>query len=234
MSEERPNAHNQPRHEWLPTVILKFLVLSTFAFVLFEATVGLGERDLSSNRAWVVVAGMAGLLLLLAVDRLTGLKLSPSGMEATLAEVKAQALGEVNEIENREAAEAARSQILQAKNSDQVQAAMAVAVELNVNRVVERVKEAIRHKRKCYIRYKADPEANVDAYQVAPLDIKPGKTPATRANDYLWVYSYDHESVLSLRLGRVLGVELSEETFEPAELTGAWKKEVKWNVTREW
>jgi predicted DNA-binding transcriptional regulator YafY len=174
-------------------------------------------------------------LLLLAVDRLTGLKVSPGGVEATLSQVKAQALGEISEIEDREAAEAARAQILQAESPDQVQAAMAMAVELNVNRVMERVKEAIHQKRKVYVRYRPDPQGPVEIYQVACLDVKPGKTPATRANDYLWVYSYEHESVISLRLGRVLGVELSEETFDPAELMADWRKrEPEWNVPRDW
>jgi hypothetical protein len=42
-------------HTWLPTTILKFLVFLAFAFVLYEATVGLGEQDLSSNRVWVTI-----------------------------------------------------------------------------------------------------------------------------------------------------------------------------------
>jgi predicted DNA-binding transcriptional regulator YafY len=235
MSNERSDQREQPLHVWLPGVVLKFLVFLAIAFVLFEATVGLGEQDLSRSRVWVVIAGMAGLLLLLAVDRLTGLKVSPGGLEATLAQVKAQALGEVSDIEDREAAEAARAQILQAESPDQVKAAMAMAVELNVNRVMERVKEAISQKRKVYVRYRPDPQGPVETYQVACLDVKPGKTPATHANDYLWVYSYEHESVISLRLGRVLGVELSEETFDPAELMTDWKqKEPEWNVLRDW
>jgi hypothetical protein len=216
-------------------VVLKFLVFLAFAFVLFEATVGLGEQDLSSSRVWVVIAGMMGLLLLLGVDRLTELRVSPTGVEATLAQAQTQALEEVGELEDKEVAEAARAQILQAESPDQVQAAMAMATELNVNRVMERVKQAIGQKRKVYVRYKPDPKAPVEAYPVAPLDVKPGKTPATRANDYLWVYSYEHESVISLRLGRVLGVELSEETFDPTELMADWKqKEPQWNVPREW
>jgi predicted DNA-binding transcriptional regulator YafY len=213
----------------------KFLVFLTFAFVLFEATVGLGEQDLSSSRVWVIVAGMAGLLLLLVVDRLTGLKVSPSGVEATLAQVKAQALEEMNEIEDREAAEAARAQILQAESPAQIKAAMAMAVELNVNRVMERVKQAISQKRKVYIRYRSDPQGPVETYQVACLDVKPGRTPTTRANDYLWVYSYEHESVISLRLGQVLGVEVSEETFDPVGLMADWKqRDPEWNVPRDW
>jgi len=216
-------------------VLLKFLVFLVFAFVLFEATVGLGEQDLSTNRVWVIVAGMMGLLLLLAIDRLTEIRVSPKGMEATLAQAQAQAMEEIGALEDREVAEAARAQILQAENPDQVKGALATAMELNVTRVVERVKEAIRQKRKLYVRYRPDPQAPMDAYQVAPLDIKPGKTPATRANDYLWVHSYDHGSTLSLRLERVLGVELSEETFDPAELMAGWEdKEPEWNVPRDW
>jgi hypothetical protein len=235
MSNERSNRARQPLHVWLTAAMLKFLVFLAFAFVLFAATVGMGERDLSSNRVWVIMAGMAGLLLLLAIDRLTALRVSPGGLEATLAQAQAQALEEVSELEDREVVETARAQILQAESPDQVQAAMAMAVELNVNRVMEGVKQAIHQKRKAYVRYRPDPQGPVETYQVAPLDVKPGKTPATRANDYLWVYSYEHESVISLRLGRVLGVELSEETFDPVALMADWKqKEPQWNVPREW
>jgi predicted DNA-binding transcriptional regulator YafY len=184
---------------------------------------------------WIIIAGMMGLLLLLAVDRLTALKVSPGGVEATLFQVKAQALGEINEIEDQEAVEAARAQILQAESPAQVQAAMAMATELNVNRVMDRVKQAISQRRKVYVRYRPDSQGPVETYQVACLDIKPGKTPATRANDYLWVYSYEHESVISLRLGRVLGVELSEETFDPVGLMADWKqRKPEWNVPRDW
>jgi hypothetical protein len=235
MSNERSNPAKQPLHVWLMAAMLKFLVFLAFAFVLFAATVGMGERDLSSNRVWVIMAGMAGLLLLLAVDRLTALRVSPGGLEATLAQAQAQALEEVSELEDREVAETARAQILQAESPDQVQAAMAIAVELNVNRVMERAKQAIHQRRKVYVRYRPDPQGPVETYQVAPLDVKPGKTPTTRANDYLWVYSYEHESVISLRLGRVMGIELSEETFDPVELMADWKqKEPQWNVPREW
>jgi len=235
MSNKRSDQREQPLHVWLPAVVLKFLVFLAFAFVLFEATVGLGEQDLSSSRVWVVIAGMMGLLLLLGVDRLTELRVSPGGVEATLAQAQSQALEEVGELEDKEVVEAARAQILQAESPVQVQAAMAMATELNVNRVMERVKQAIGQRRKVYVRYRPDPQGPLEVYPVAPLDIKPGRTSATRANDYLWVYSYEHENVISLRLGRVLGVELSEETFDPAELMAEWKqKEPEWNVPREW
>jgi hypothetical protein len=235
MSEERLGSQEKLLRDWLPTLVLKFLVFLAFAFVLYEATVGLGEQELGPDRAWVVIAGMFGLLLLLAVDRLQELRIGPKGVEATLTQVQAEALQEIGAMEDREMAGMAQAQILQAQSADQVQKALSTAVELNVTHVVERVKEAIHLKRKLYVRYRPDPKAPLEAYQVAPLDIKPGKTAATQVNDYLWVHSYEHGSTLSLRLERVLGVELSEETFDPAEVMADWKnKSPEWNVPREW
>ena len=112
---------------------------------------------------------------------------------------------------------------------------MEKAVKLNVMRTLELVKAAIRGKHKCYVRYRPDPAEPIQTYYVAPLDVKPGKSPATKANDYLWGYSYEHESVVSLRLDRVLGIEQSEEPFDPAEVMAGWKnRETEWNVAREW
>jgi len=234
VSNGRLPQREEPLREWLPMVVLKFLVFLAFAFVLFESTVGLGERNLGSGRAWVTIAGMMGLLLLLGVDRLVSLRFTASGVEATLAESKSQALDEVGVLEDQEVAAAARAQILEARSPDQVEGALALAIELNVHRVLARVKEAIQKKRKAYVRYRPDPQASVETYQIACLDVKSGKTHATRANDYLWAYSYDHERIVSLRLGRVVGLELCEEGFDPAELMADWKKEPKWNLPREW
>lgn len=213
---------------------LKLLVFGALAFVLYEALIGLGEQDLPSSRVWITIAASTGLLLLLGIDRLTGLKVSSSGVEATLTEVKVKALDEISDIENQEAAEAARAEILQAKNPEQVQAAKAVAVELNATRIVERATEAIQSKHKCYVRYRPGPDEAVDTYLVAPLDVKPGATPNTRANDYLWVHSYETGGTRSLRLDRVLRVDITDEPFDPAEVTTGWKKKPEWNVVREW
>ena len=172
------------------------------------------------------------MLLLLGIDRLAELELSPKGLKAKLTQAQAKALQQVGTLENLESAEEAEAEILEAKDAQQVQEALDKAVKLNVTRVVERVEEAIHGKRKLFVRYRPDPQAPVQAYHVAPLDIKPGKTPRTQMHDYLWVYSFDHGRFLSLRLERVVGVELSEETFDPASVTAEWKE--PWNVAREW
>lgn len=236
MSNERSDRKEQPPQEWLPKVVLTFLVFLTLFFVVYETTVGMGDHDLGDKSMWALIVALALLVLLPVVDRIQEIDISPTGFKAKLlSEDQAQALEEVGALDAPEVAEATRAQILQAKSPDQIQAAMAMAVKLNVNRVVEQVKEAIRSKRRCYVRYRPDPSEPVKTYYVAPLDIKPGKTPATRANDYLWAHSYEHGSVVSLRLDRVLGVELSGETFDPAELMADWKKkEPEWNVPREW
>jgi len=105
--------------------------------------VGLGEGDLSAGRARVTVAGMMGLLLLLGVDRMIALRFTASGVEATLARSQSEALDEVGALEDQEVAEAARVQILEARGPDQVEGALALAIELNVHRVLTRVKAAI-------------------------------------------------------------------------------------------
>lgn len=234
-TEPKATPDREPVYAWLPPIVLKFLVLGAFVFVLYQAIVGLGTRELDTNRTWVVIATLFGLLLLLGVDRLTGLRLSPKGVEATLAEAKAHALKQVENLEDAEVAEAAKSQIRQAGSAQEVEGALALAMELNVNRVVSRAQEAIQQRRKLYVRYQSSPNEDPRTFLVAPLDIKPGSTPATRTRDYLWVYHYEADRVMSLLLKRILSAELSEETFDPAEIVAKWgEHEQEWNVPRDW
>jgi len=221
-------------HEWLPKTLLTFLVLLILAFVVYQATISTSESDIGARSMWALIVAMVLLVLLPVVDRVQTISVSPTGFEATLSEAQALALEEVGTLDDPEVAEAARAQILQAKSPDQVQAAMEKAVKLNVTRTLELVKDAIQNKHKCYVRYRPDPTEPVKSYYVAPLDVKPGKTAATKSNDYLWAHSYEHEDVVSLRLDRVLGIEQSEETFDPAEVMAGWKKEPQWNLAREW
>ena len=231
MSKE-PNL-KKPLHAWLPKVILTFLVFGALFFVVYQVTGGMSS-DLGNNSVWVLIVAMALLVLLPVVDRIQTLSLSPTGFEATMTEAQAKAIKEVGAmVEDPKAAEVAQAQILQATNPEQVKAAVDQAVELNVTRTVDVITEAIQNKHKCYVRYRPVPDEPVQSYHVAPLDIKKGKSAATKANDYLWAYSYEHESVVSLRLDRVIGVETSEETFDPAEVTTPGKEQ-EWNVPRKW
>ena len=232
MSNKQPD-RRQSLLAGLLTVLLKLFVFAALAFVLYEATVVHGSPALSASWTWVIIADMACMLLLLAVDRLTELRVTPRGLEARLAEAQSQALEEVDAMEDPQVAQAARRQILQAKSAEQVKDVVAMAIELNVSQVVDRVQEAICQKRRVYVRYRPDAEVPIQTYEVAPLDIKRGKTGATRTNDYLWVHSFEHGHILSLRLERVLSAEISEETFVPDEILADWQ-EREWNVLREW
>jgi hypothetical protein len=232
MSNQGSEREREPFETWLPPLILKFLVFLVFACVIAGAMVGLLRGDVSSNRVWLIIGGMVAMLLLLGIDRLTALRVGPKGVEAELAKVQDKALAEVAVMEDEEVAEAARERILQAKAPAEVDGAMDMALRLNVTRVVDRVETAIRERRRLDAHYLPQPRSPMREYQVAPLDIKPGKTAKTQMHDYLWVYSYEHGRILSLRLDRLLSVELSEETFDPAEVTAGWKGE--WNVAREW
>lgn len=235
MSDKKSDQEKQPLHEWLPKMLLTFLVFLILAFVVYQTMTNTSERDLGARSMWALIVAMVLLVLLPVVDRIQEIDISPTGFKAKLTQTKAEALAEVGAlVEDPRMAKSARAGILQAKNPDQVQAAMEKAIKLNVVRAVESVEEAIQGKRKCYVRYRPDPAKPIKSYYVAPLDIKPGKTQATQDNDYLWAYSYEHEEVVSLRLDRVLAVEQSEEAFDPVEVMAGWKKTPEWNVAREW
>jgi|GEM_PF-1993730 len=225
----------EPRHIWMFSASLKFLVFVVFAFVIFEA-LRQGERTLETTRLWAVIAGMVGLVLLLTIDRLRELRVSPTGgFEATLTEAKASALEEIEGLDHPVAKETAATQILQAKSTEQVEAVRAMAIKLNIGQVMERVKEAIRLKRKIFIRYRPETQEGERTYSASPLDIKPGTSQATKAHDYLWLHLDERDDPISLRMDRVLGVELSEETFDPADIMKSSKDKLpEWNVPRDW
>jgi hypothetical protein len=235
MSDESSPREKSRVETWLPPLVLKFLVFLVFACVVAGAMVGVLQGDLPANRLWLVLGGMVALLLLLAVDRLTSLRVGPEGVEADLAQVQDQALARVQTLEDPRVAEAARAQILQAKTPAEVHGAVGMAMELNVSRVVDRVKAAIRSKHKLYVHYQAEPGAEPGIELVAPLDIKPGKTARTRAQDYLWIHSYEDDNTHSLRLDRVVGADVSDDTFDPAAIMAGWKEKAPvWNVERDW
>lgn len=225
MPNERSDQTTKPLREWLPKMLLTFLVLLVLVFVVYRAMISTSENDIGTRSMWALIVAMVLLVLLPVVDRIQTISVSPSGFEATLSEVQAQALEEVSaRVEDPNAVKKARASILQAKQPAQVQEAVKEAVKLNVIQTVELLEEAIEGNHKCYVRYRPDPTKPVQTYHVAPQEIKPGKTQATRDNDYLWAYSYEHESLVSLRLDRVVRVETSEETFDPADLVVKRKK----------
>ena len=221
-----------PRRDW-PAVLLKFLVFAAYAFVLATILLGLGGGDLTSQQAWVVVAGLFGLLLLLAVDRLQALSIRPTGVEARLSEAKAQALETVTEIEDPQVRQEALEQIARAQNVQEVQSAAEQAVELNIDRNQRLIREAIQDRRVVRVTYKASPDQAAESLLCAPLDISPGRTEKTHGFDYFWAYSLERERPLSFRLDRVLGVDLTEETFIPAQVTRDFKRQ-DWNIPRAW
>jgi hypothetical protein len=212
-----------PWFERLYSSALKFLVFGALTFVLYQATAVHGAPSLDNRWMWVTIAGMVCLLLLLAVDRLTQLEVTPSGLKASLSQIQAEAIKETAAMQDTQVAEAAQAQILEAKSPEQVEDAMAMAIELNVTKIISRVQQAIEQRRRIFVRYRTAPDQQIETIEAAPVEIKSGSTENTRRRDYLWVYSYEHNHPLSLRLERVLGVELSEEMFDPEQVQAAFQ-----------
>lgn len=99
---------------------------------------------------------------------------------------------------------------------------------------IKRVHEAIKAKKKIVVLYNGP--NGVRRYVSAPLDVTDGKTENTKDNKYLWVYSDNAKSILSMRMDRVLWTKASEELFDPAVVTRAAlrDKEPDWALPREW
>jgi len=234
MIDENNDTKEKAQREWLPPLLLKFLVFLILAFVVVWTALKSGGDDFRSGQVWVIVAGMACLLLLLVIDRLEELRVSPTGLQASLSQSKARALESVGAIEDGEARSAALAGILQARSVKEVRQARDTAIELNAETIEGRVEEAINERRKIYVRYRADEDRPMETYMATPLDLKPSKTRRSKASHYLWVFSYKHNRVLSLLLGKVLGVEISEDHFEPADITKNFKEPPEWNIPRDW
>ena len=98
----------------------------------------------------------------------------------------------------------------------------------------QRIHEAIKRKKNLIVLYQGS--GGVKRYSLLPLDVTPGKTERTRENQYLWLYSKQHKTVLSMRMDRVLWTKVSNESFDPAEVMGAiWKdKRPTWILRRKW
>lgn len=99
---------------------------------------------------------------------------------------------------------------------------------------IKRVHEAIKAKKKLIVLYNGP--SGVRKYIFAPLDVTDGKTENTKGNKYMWVYSDNAKSILSMRMDRVLWTKASEESFDPAVVTKAAlrDKEPDWALPREW
>jgi hypothetical protein len=99
---------------------------------------------------------------------------------------------------------------------------------------IKRVHEAIKAKKKLIVLYNGP--SGVRRYIFAPLDVTDGKTENTKDNKYMWVYSDNAKSILSMRMDRVLWTKASKESFDHAVVTKAAlrDKEPDWALPRDW
>jgi hypothetical protein len=98
----------------------------------------------------------------------------------------------------------------------------------------KRAHDAIKKKKNLIVLYRGP--GGVRRYILAPLDITPGKTEGTKKNQYLWLYSNRHSAVISMRMDKVLWTKVSDESFDPSEVTQTILKDKKptWTLLREW
>ncbi|MBN1305573.1 MAG: hypothetical protein JXA13_14135 [Anaerolineales bacterium] len=227
------SSDNQPNSKNLASTILKYLVFGTYAFTLYQVLMG-GDKDIPTNRVWIIGIVAIASLLLLAVDRLSELQFSKEGITAKLDQKKADTISEVGALtDNPKIAQEVNQEVLNAKNEQEVQSALEKAVRLNVDRNVELVTQAIQNKEKIFIRYRSVKGDQVENYFAIPLDIKPGESTDSSVYDYLWCYSEKGRRPISLRLDNVISVGKTAETFDPARITDL-KGFDAWVIPRNW
>lgn len=96
------------------------------------------------------------------------------------------------------------------------------------------IHQAIQQKRKVKVGYQSP--QGIRTFILTPLDIKGGRSEATRKNRYFWAYDEAGQRVVSLRLDRVAAAWPTAEHFDPVEPAKLWagKEPPRWNLPREW
>lgn len=96
------------------------------------------------------------------------------------------------------------------------------------------IHQAIQQQRKVQVGYQNT--QGIRTFILTPLDIKGGRSEATRKNRYFWAYDEAGRRVISLRLDRVAAVLPTAEHFDPVEPAKLWagKEPPRWNLPREW
>lgn len=110
----------------------------------------------------------------------------------------------------------------------------ATAVRYFRAQTARNIHQAIQKKRKVKVGYQN--AQGIRTFILAPLDIKGGRSPATRKNRYFWAYDEAGQRVVSLRLDRVAVALPTDEHFDPAGPAQLWagKEPPRWNLPREW
>jgi len=58
MTEDNGNQKEKSLREWLPALLLKFLVFLTLAFVVVWTVLKSGGSEIRSGQVWIIIAGM--------------------------------------------------------------------------------------------------------------------------------------------------------------------------------
>lgn len=75
--------------------------------------------------------------------------------------------------------------------------------------------------------------AMLTLHYIAPIDIRPGESEATRGILYLWAYCFDQSRLETHLLGRVRSVTPSDEVFDPDLIMRLWPTD-RWPVPPDW
>ena len=104
--------------------------------------------------------------------------------------------------------------------------------------IADEIAEAIGACRRLRLVYTRKADGVTSIHEVAPVDIRPGDTPATATNEYLWAWCFAEDKLERHLLDRVRSVEILPTRFEPAEILArwpsGWPQPSTWRIGRTW
>jgi chaperonin cofactor prefoldin len=213
-------------------LFLKFLVLLVYGYIIFTILNWPRDTDFPETLAWLLF-GIAFLLIpFLESDRLEEIVFSKKQITAKLKEYD-DVFQEAYSISGSpEIAAKVSKNVLLTQGQVGVQEEIEKQIELNVDKNIALITQAIRDRRKIFLKYRVGD--NLENYQVYPVDVKTGETKKTYTRDYFWCFSEKDGHPKSFHLENIISVGISQETFDPKDITGFNFDEWDWGIPRDW
>jgi predicted DNA-binding transcriptional regulator YafY len=110
--------------------------------------------------------------------------------------------------------------------------------QVGTDAILDVLTKAIVSSRLVRLGYSRKADDVVSLHHVAPIDVRPGDTPATETTWYLWAYCVEESKLERHLVDRIVTATLEDEAFDPRDVLrrwpSGWPLPYEWVVPREW
>lgn len=147
------------------TKALQFMIYLPFAFPFIHIIVTAAGGDFTTNQVIVLGLLIFGTIVLVVSERLVELRFSREGVTASINPLKAEVLGNIPYLtEDPDIAETVSKEVVQAQSAKDVKSAVEKARNLNITKNLQIAEEAIRERKKVFIRYRPVDDTEIPNY----------------------------------------------------------------------